>query len=142
MQKAQAQALSQGPASPPQQPLAPQTPGQQTQGISPTSTGQHPFAMSNPTALAYAAQQITMPQMNMNMGMGMSNGSCGHQPSSTMTSEKPEKKPRKKWTMEETQMLVAGCNKVRRRVVSGICRVRPNLYWCVVAAAGYYVEGR
>ncbi len=25
----------------------------------------------------------------------------------------PEKKPRKKWTMEETQMLVAGCNKVR-----------------------------
>ena len=28
-------------------------------------------------------------------------------------SDKPEKKPRKKWTMEETQMLVAGCNKVR-----------------------------
>ncbi|TFK80293.1 hypothetical protein K466DRAFT_504161, partial [Polyporus arcularius HHB13444] len=26
-------------------------------------------------------------------------------------SERPEKKPRKKWTMEETQMLVAGCNK-------------------------------
>ena len=28
--------------------------------------------------------------------------------------DKPEMKPRKKWTMEETQMLVAGCNKVRR----------------------------
>ncbi len=28
-------------------------------------------------------------------------------------SDRPEKKPRKKWTMEETQMLVAGCNKVR-----------------------------
>ena len=77
MQKAQAQALSQGPASPPQQPLAPQTSGQQTQGISPTSTGQHPFAMSNPTALAYAAQQITMPQMNMNMNMGMGMGGMG-----------------------------------------------------------------
>ena len=49
------------------------------------------------------------------MTMNMSHGSCGHQPPSTMNSEKPEKKPRKKWTMEETQMLVAGCNKVRRR---------------------------
>ena len=27
--------------------------------------------MSNPTALAYAAQQMGLPQMNMNMGMGM-----------------------------------------------------------------------
>ena len=25
----------------------------------------------------------------------------------------PEKKARKKWTMEETQMLVEGCNRVR-----------------------------
>ena len=33
----------------------------------------------------------------------------------SLLSDKPEKKPRKKWTMEETQMLVAGCNKVRRR---------------------------
>ena len=32
--------------------------------------------------------------------------------------DKPEKKPRKKWTMEETQMLVAGCNKVRNDSVS------------------------
>ena len=77
---------------------------------------------------------------NMNMGMGMSNSSCGHQPLSMMNSEKPEKKPRKKCMTEEMQMLVAGCNKVRRRVVSGICRVRPNHYWCVVAAVGYYVE--
>ena len=75
MQKAQAQALSQGTASPTQPPIAPQTPGQQQpQGLSPTSTGQHPFAMSNPTALAYAAQQMTMPQMSMNMGMGMGMG--------------------------------------------------------------------
>ena len=27
--------------------------------------------MSNPSALAYAAQQMGLPQMNMNMGMGM-----------------------------------------------------------------------
>ena len=75
------------------------------------------------------------------MNMGMTNGSCGHQPPSTMNSKKSEKKPRKKWTMEETQMLVAGCNKVHSRVVSGICRVRPNCYWCVVAAVGYHAEG-
>lgn len=30
----------------------------------------------------------------------------------------PAKKPRKKWTMEETQMLVDGCNKVRHSRVS------------------------
>ena len=53
--------------------------------------------------------------MAMDMDMGMSNGPCGHQPPSTMNSEKSEKKPQKKWTMEETQMLVAGCNKVRAR---------------------------
>ena len=73
MQKAQAQALSQA-SSPTQPPIAPQTGGQQSQGISPSPTGQHPFAMSNPTALAYAAQQMTLPQMNMNMGMGMGMG--------------------------------------------------------------------
>jgi hypothetical protein len=33
----------------------------------------------------------------------------------SMTSEK---KPRKKWTKEETQMLVDGCNKVRALTVS------------------------
>jgi hypothetical protein len=33
---------------------------------------QHPFAMSNPAALAYAAQQMGLAQMNMNqMGMNM-----------------------------------------------------------------------
>ena len=30
--------------------------------------------MSNPTALAYAAQQMGLPQMNANMGMGMGMG--------------------------------------------------------------------
>ena len=29
----------------------------------------------------------------------------------------PEKRPRKKWTHEETQNLVKGCNKVRHFVV-------------------------
>lgn len=33
-------------------------------------------------------------------------------------SSDPPKKPRKKWTMEETQMLVNGCNKVCRSVQS------------------------
>lgn len=37
---------------------------------SPGASGQHPFAMSNPSALAYAAQHMGMQQMNMNM-MGM-----------------------------------------------------------------------
>jgi hypothetical protein len=30
-----------------------------------------------------------------------------------LASPPPEKKARKKWTMEETQMLVEGCNRVR-----------------------------
>ncbi|KZT09764.1 YTH-domain-containing protein [Laetiporus sulphureus 93-53] len=64
--QAQAQGLSQGPGSPTQSPMGMQSPGQ----LSPNNTGQHPFAMSNPTALAYAAQHMGMPQMNMNM-MGM-----------------------------------------------------------------------
>ncbi|KAM5532344.1 hypothetical protein V8D89_014023 [Ganoderma adspersum] len=72
MQKVQAQVLSQGASSPAQTPMGVQTPGSQGQGgVSPTSAGQHPFAMSNPTALAYAAQQMGLPQMNMNMNMGM-----------------------------------------------------------------------
>ncbi|EJF59247.1 hypothetical protein DICSQDRAFT_172230 [Dichomitus squalens LYAD-421 SS1] len=29
------------------------------------------------------------------------------------SNDKPEKKPREKWTMEETHMLIAGCNKLR-----------------------------
>ncbi|KAI0075259.1 YTH-domain-containing protein [Panus rudis PR-1116 ss-1] len=44
----------------------------QSPNLSPSlGAGQHPFAMSNPAALAYAAQHMGMPQMNMNMGMGM-----------------------------------------------------------------------
>ena len=46
--------------------------------------------------------------------------------------DKPEKKPRKKWTMEETQMLVSGCNKVRRDSVSSGRGIN-----YVGAAAGY-----
>ena len=76
--------------------------------------------------------------MAMDMDMGMSNGPCGHQPPSTMNSEKSEKKPRKKWTMEETQMPVAGCNKVRSVVVSGTSRARSNHYWCIVVATVWY----
>ncbi|RDX56393.1 YTH-domain-containing protein [Lentinus brumalis] len=74
MQKIQTQALSQGVSSPSQTPVGVQTPGNQPQGLSPTSTGQHPFAMSNPTALAYAAQQMGGVPMNMGMGMGMGMG--------------------------------------------------------------------
>ncbi|KAI0362506.1 YTH-domain-containing protein [Trametes cingulata] len=71
----QAQALSQGASSPAQTPMGLQNTGNQSQGMSPTGTGQHPFAMSNPAALAYAAQQMGgLPQMNMNMGMGMGMG--------------------------------------------------------------------
>ena len=33
-------------------------------------------------------------------------------PSNSSTPAEPPKKPRKKWTAEETQMLVDGCNKV------------------------------
>ena len=53
-----------------------------------------------------------------------------------MNSEKPEKKPQKECTMEEMQMLVAGCNKVRSVVVSGTHRARSNHHWCVVTV-GY-----
>lgn len=44
---------------------------------------------------------------------GSSTGGQGSLP--FLPTDKPEKKPRKKWTMEETHMLVAGCNKVRAR---------------------------
>ncbi|KAI0748493.1 YT521-B-like domain-containing protein [Daedaleopsis nitida] len=74
MQKLQAQALSQGTSSPTQPPMQQPPVAQSQGGLSPTNTGQHPFAMSNPTALAYAAQQMGLPQMNMNMGMGMGMG--------------------------------------------------------------------
>lgn len=33
-------------------------------------------------------------------------------PDEELSQAQSEKKPRKKWTMEETQMLVNGCNKV------------------------------
>ncbi|THH27431.1 hypothetical protein EUX98_g6765 [Antrodiella citrinella] len=74
MQKAQASQvpgqqsqLQSGASSPPPTHSGVHSPGQ----VSPTSSpGQHPFAMSNPAALAYAAQ-MGMPQMNMGMGMGM-----------------------------------------------------------------------
>lgn len=77
MQKAQAvQAqvqvqggLPQGASSPTLTPMAMPS-NNQSQLSSPGASGQHPFAMSNPTALAYAAQHMGMQQMNMNM-MGM-----------------------------------------------------------------------
>lgn len=37
----------------------------------------------------------------------------GGNPSPPLPPPPTEKKQRKKWTMEETQMLVSGCNKVR-----------------------------
>jgi hypothetical protein len=36
---------------------------------------------------------------------------------SSTTAVEPSKKQRKKWTLEETQMLVDGCNKVRRYIM-------------------------
>ncbi|KAL4248874.1 hypothetical protein ABKN59_004014 [Abortiporus biennis] len=79
MQKAQTQQVQQvqgigamQQTSPSQNSSALQSPASQTQSLSPpTSPGQHPFAMSNPAALAYAAQHMGMPGMNMNMGMGI-----------------------------------------------------------------------
>ena len=84
MQKAQTQTQQQQPQS-----SASQSPVQNNAQLqqSPSgsmSPGQHPFAMSNPTALAYAAQ-MTMPGMNMNMGM--SNGSW---PPTTIDDEQRE----------------------------------------------------
>lgn len=68
--QAQAQGLPQGAPSPTQTSMSMQS-TVQSQALSPTgSPGQHPFAMSNPSALAYAAQHMGMQQMNMNM-MGM-----------------------------------------------------------------------
>lgn len=42
-----------------------------------------------------------------------------------------EKKPRKKWTMEETQMLVNGCNKVRCSHHQLVRRLRLCSQWGV-----------
>ncbi|TFK54675.1 YTH-domain-containing protein [Heliocybe sulcata] len=61
MQKIQAH-MQQQAASPNQQPMSLQGSGQ----VSPTSPQQHPFAMSNPNALAYATHSMQMPGMNMN----------------------------------------------------------------------------
>jgi len=38
----------------------------------------------------------------------------------------PEKRPRKKWTHEETQNLVQGCNKVRHFVIFPSSKDRPS----------------
>ncbi|EMD38199.1 hypothetical protein CERSUDRAFT_64463 [Gelatoporia subvermispora B] len=72
VQAAQMQAQATGASSPAQSPTGMPPAGAQSQTLSPSSSasGQHPFAMSNPTALAYAAQHMGMTQMNMNM-MGM-----------------------------------------------------------------------
>jgi hypothetical protein len=43
----------------------------------------------------------------------------------------PEKKARKKWTMEETQMLVEGCNRVG---------VPSPLSWCLNASLIFLVS--
>lgn len=65
MQKLQASIQQQ--SSPNQQPMTLQSSGQ----VSPTSPQQHPFAMSNPNALAYASHTLQMPGMNMNPLMQM-----------------------------------------------------------------------
>ncbi|OCH86889.1 YTH-domain-containing protein [Obba rivulosa] len=72
VQTAQMQAQATGASSPNQSPTGIQSSSMQSQTLSPSASnsGQHPFAMSNPAALAYAAQHMGMTQMNMNM-MGM-----------------------------------------------------------------------
>jgi hypothetical protein len=71
MQKVQ-QRMS-GASSPDQNSSGMQSSNLQSPVLGPGNTGQHPFAMSNPTALAYAAQMglTGMNGMNMAMGMGM-----------------------------------------------------------------------
>lgn len=72
LQKTQNSQIQGGASSPSHTPMGMQSPATQSQGISPTnSSGQHPFAMTNPTALAYAAQHMGMPGLNMNMNLGM-----------------------------------------------------------------------
>ena len=72
MQKLQAtQSMKSGTSSPDQNSGVASS-GMQSPVLSPSaSPGQHPFAMSNPAALAYAAQQMGLAQMNMPVGMGM-----------------------------------------------------------------------
>ena len=45
----------------------------------------------------------------------------------------PEKKARKKWTMEETQMLVEGCNRVSTRA--------PPLLWGIACSFRFWQHG-
>ncbi|KAF7799560.1 hypothetical protein EIP86_010797 [Pleurotus ostreatoroseus] len=74
MQKVQtAQSMHSGTSSPDQNSQnSVVSSGMQSPVLSPSaSPGQHPFAMSNPAALAYAAQQMSLSQMNMPVGMGM-----------------------------------------------------------------------
>jgi YTH domain-containing family protein len=61
----------QGAASPSPVHMSPTIPqGGQGQNTNPGQTGQqHPFAMSNPNALAFAAQQMGMSGMGMGIGM-------------------------------------------------------------------------
>ena len=70
-QKAQASSSMQsGTSSPDQGSGTMQSSGMQSPALSPSaSPGQHPFAMSNPAALAFAAQQMGLAGMNMPMGM-------------------------------------------------------------------------
>ncbi|KAJ3548210.1 hypothetical protein NM688_g5325 [Phlebia brevispora] len=72
MQKVQAaQSMHSGTSSPDQNGQMSSS-GMQSPVLSPSaSPGQHPFAMSNPTALAYAAQHMGLAQMNIPVGMGM-----------------------------------------------------------------------
>lgn len=49
-----------------------------------------------------------------------------------VSGQAPEKKMRKKWTMEETQMLVEGCNKVCAYSISFFLPVVACSYFCLL----------
>lgn len=81
--------------------------------------------MTSPTSVSLSTQQFQSPQPSFR-GQLFSNTTLptnstatstqqANPPSSTSMIAPPpaEKKQRKKWTLEETQMLVSGCNKVR-----------------------------
>ena len=71
--------------------------------------------------------------LNQNMGMGMSNGSCGHQPPSTMNSEKLEKKAGRTGQWKRRRCLSLDATRCVGIVISGSRRMSANHYWCIVA---------
>ncbi|KAH9916411.1 uncharacterized protein BXZ73DRAFT_105849 [Epithele typhae] len=113
--------------------MASSTPSTSTQPYSSTFSFTHPYPPPS-AASTSAAAASSKPQRRVSLalpssprvfpawsfrddtGVGVHSGDADEDdarahPGAAVPSDKPEKKARKKWTMEETQMLVAGCNK-------------------------------